>query len=182
MDFITQIYREKTTDKRIITMLQITTKELFEYFQENSICESLKYDEVANMIKYLQEKTFKRDHIISDMGDIGTSMYFILQGSVSFSTKDGQSEIDVGRQTKGKLIGEMSFFDKKPRMLKMASGSKEVKLLEITRPMYDRLKVEQPYIAVNLAENAIVSLDHLIRNISSELSHMENYMKGVGRH
>ena len=66
-------------------------------------------------------------------------------------------------------------------MLKMAASSKEVLLIEITRPMYNRLKVEHPYIAVNLTENAIVSLDLLIRNMSSEISYLENYMRGVGK-
>ncbi len=67
-------------------------------------------------------------------------------------------------------------------MLKMFAMSKEVILLEIKRPMYDRLKVEHPYIAVNLVENAVVSLDHLIRALSNDLSHFEHYMVGFGRH
>lgn len=48
--------------------------------------------------------------------------------------------------------------------------------------MYDRLKVEEPYIAVNLLENAVVSLDHLVRSVSQDLSHIEHYMRGTGRH
>lgn len=162
-------------------LTEMTTTELFAYFQDNMICESLTRSEVDTMTHYLQEKTLRRDAIISDMGEVGNSMYFIIAGKVAFSTSDGQGEADVGRQGKGNLIGEMSFFDRKPRMLKMVAASKEVKLVEITRSMYDRLKVEHPYIAVNLAENAIVSLDHLIRNMSNELSHLENYMTGVGR-
>lgn len=162
-------------------LTEMTSTDLFNYFQENKICESLTRQEVETMTHYLQEKTFKKGEVISDMGEVGDSMYFIIEGKVAFATSDGQGEADVGRQTKGNLIGEMSFFDRKPRMLRMTAGAKEVKLVEITRSMYDRLKVEHPFVAVNLAENAIVSLDHLIRYMSNEISHLENYMTGIGR-
>lgn len=163
-------------------MLKMTPQELHEYFHKNAVCESLMLTDVETMTHFLQEKDFKRGEVISDLGDVGDSMYFIVEGKVAFSTYDGQDEAEVGKQGPGNLIGEMSFFDRKPRMLKMSASSKEVKLLEITRPMYDRLKVEYPYIAVNLVENAVVSLDHLIRALSNDLSHFEHYMVGFGRH
>lgn len=163
-------------------MLEMTSSELFDYFQEHKVCESLKREDVEVLSHFLQEKTLKRDEILSDMGDVGDSIYFIVEGKIAFSTSDGQDEADIGKQGPGNLIGEMSFFDSVPRMLKMSAFSKKVKLLQLTRPMYQRLKVEHPYIAVNLIENAVVSLDHLIRAMSSELSHFEHYMKGFGRH
>lgn len=163
-------------------MLEMTASELFDYFQENKICESLTRDEVEVLTHFLKEKTLKRDEILSDMGDVGDSMFFIVDGKIAFSTTDGQDEADIGKQGPGNLIGEMSFFDRVPRMLKMSAFSKKVKLLELSHSMYQRLKVEHPYIAVNIVENAVVSLDHLIRTMSSELSHFEHYMKGFGRH
>lgn len=163
-------------------MQNLTANELFEYFQKNNICESLTRPEVEVMTHFLQERDYSRGDIISDMGDVGNSMFFILEGKVDFTTSDGQDEAEIGKQGPGNLIGEMSFFDKVPRMLRMTAYSKQVKLLEITRPMYDRLKVEHPYIAVNLVENAVVSLDHLIRSISKDLSQLEHYMQGFGRH
>jgi len=163
-------------------MLSMTSAELFEYFQRNSICESLTRDEVTTMTQYLQEKTLVKGEVLSDMGDVGQSMYFIVEGKIDFTASDGQDEASVGIQTPGNLIGEMSFFDGKPRLLKMSARSEKVVLLDITRSMYNRLKVEHPFIAVNLVENAVVSLDHLIRSMSSELSHLEHYMLGYGRH
>lgn len=163
-------------------MLKMTPAELFDYFQANAICESLTRPDVEVMSHFLQEKKLKRNDVISDMGVVGDSMFFIVNGKVGFSVNDGQDEAEVAVQGPGNLIGEMSFFDRKPRMLKMYAYSKEVELLEIKRPMYDRLKVEHPYIAVNLVENAVVSLDHLIRALSNDLSHFEHYMVGFGRH
>lgn len=163
-------------------MQNVSHTELFNYFQEHKICESLTPKEVKIFTQYLQERALEPHTVISDMGDVGNSMYFIYQGKVAFTSSDGRDEADIGKQETGNLVGEMSFFDGVPRMLKMSAGRKPVVLLEITRAMYDRLKVEQPYIAVNLLENAVVSLDRLVRSVSQDLSHIEHYMKGFGRH
>jgi CRP-like cAMP-binding protein len=161
--------------------MNITANELFEFFQANLICESLTLNEVDAMRNYLQEKELKPNEVIVDMGEVGTSMYFIYKGKVAFTSSNGQTESMIGKQETGSLIGEMSFFDGEPRQLRMTAGKNPVKLIEITRAMYDRLKVEYPYIAVNLLENAIVSLDHLVRAISRDLSHIGNYMHGTGK-
>lgn len=163
-------------------MLEMTPSELFDYFHKNKICESLKRDDVAVLAQFLTEKTLKQNEVLSEMGVVGDAMYFIVEGKIFFTASDGQDEADVGVQGPGNLIGEMSFFDGVPRLLRMTAKSKQVKLLELTRPMYQRLKVEHPYIAVNLVENAVVSLDHLIRALSTDVSQLEHYMKGYGRH
>lgn len=163
-------------------MIEMTANELFDYFQQNSICESLTRAEVEILTSYLQEKTYERNEVISDLGEVGDSMMFIIKGRVAFSSFDGQDEVNVGSQGVGNLIGEMSFFDRKPRNLRMLCSSKKVKVLSLTRAMYDRLKVEQPFIAVNILENAVVSLDHLVRAMSENMAQIEHYMHGYGRH
>ncbi|MDY0136983.1 MAG: cyclic nucleotide-binding domain-containing protein [Thiomicrospira sp.] len=163
-------------------MQEMSANELFDYFQQNLICESLTRAEVEVLTHYLQEKNYERDQVISDLGEVGDSMYFIIKGKVGFSSFDGQDEVNVGTQGVGNLIGEMSFFDRKPRNLRMFCSSKKAKLLALTRPMYDRLKVEQPFIAVNILENAVVSLDHLVRSMSDAMAQIEHYMHGYGRH
>lgn len=163
-------------------MIDMTADDLFDYFQKNLICESLTHAEVEVLTDYLQARSFERDDIISDMGDVGECMMFIIKGKVGFSSYDGQDEVNVGTQGVGTLIGEMSFFDRKPRNLKMYAYSKKVKVLSLTRPMYDRLKVEHPFIAVNILENAVVSLDQLVRAMSEAMAHIEHYVHGYGRH
>lgn len=163
-------------------MTSMTATELFEFFQQHFICESLTRNEVETLTSYLQEKTFERDQIISDLGEVGDCLMFVIQGKVGFTSYDGQNEVNVGHQGEGSLIGEMSFFDRKPRNLRMYCSSKKVMLLALTRPMYDRLKVEHPYIAVNILENAVVSLDHLVRAMSESMAQIEHYMHGYGKH
>ena len=162
-------------------MKEITPEQLYEFFQHYKICESLTRDEVKRLANYLHERHYKQGDIISDMGEVGEALYYVYKGKVGFYSKNGHEIVEVGVQTEGTLIGEMSFFDRKPRNLRMQADSKSVILLELTRPMYDRLKVEEPYIAVNILENAIVSLDQLVRAMSQDISAMEHYLMGTGK-
>jgi CRP-like cAMP-binding protein len=86
----------------------------------------------------------------------------------------------VARVREGELMGEMSFFDRQPRAVKISAVG-EVKILKLTRAMYKRLRVEHPYIAVNLLEHAIVSLDHLFRQVSQDVSTFASYFSAPGR-
>ncbi len=160
----------------------MSAKELFTFFQENSICESLTKQDVETLTHFLQEKEYAGGDIISDSGEVGDSLGFIIKGKVQFLSFDGQDSASVGKQGTGTLIGEMSFFDRKPRNLRMEACKKGVTVLELTRAMYDRLKVEEPYIVVNILENAIVSLDILVRHMGDDISALGHYMHGFGKH
>lgn len=162
-------------------MISMTSKELFKFFQSHFICESLTREDVEKLISFLQEKWYETGEVISDTGEVGDSLGFIIEGKVKFTSGKGSEEAEVGKQGEGSLIGEMSFFDGKPRNLKMSACKKGVKLFILTKPMYDRLKVEQPYIAVNILENAIVSLDTLIRHMGDDINALENYVHGFGK-
>lgn len=162
-------------------MIGMTTKELFNYFQDNLICESLTLADVEKLSAYLQLKNYESNAIISDMGEVGEFLGFITEGKVKFTSGNGSEEAEVGKQGPGNLIGEMSFFDRKPRALRMCACKKGVQLLILTRAMYDRIKVEEPYIAVNILENAIVSLDHLVRHMGEDINALENYVHGFGK-
>ncbi|NPA71856.1 MAG: cyclic nucleotide-binding domain-containing protein [Gammaproteobacteria bacterium] len=161
-------------------MLSITSEELFNFFQKHSICESLTKPDVESLMNYLQEKEYSGGDTISDAGEVGEALGFITKGKVQFSTPDDPNNA-VGKQGTGTLVGEMSFFDQKPRNLKMSACKKGASLLILTRPMYDRLKVQEPYIAVNILENAIVSLDHLVRDMGDDISALGHYVHGFGK-
>jgi CRP-like cAMP-binding protein len=87
----------------------------------------------------------------------------------------------VGRVASGEMVGEMSFFDRKPRLLRMRAGRNDTQLLKLSRPMYERLRIEHPFIAVNLLEHAIISLDHLLRRVSTEEVNLARYVFGKGK-
>ena len=46
--------------------------------------------------------------------------------------------------------------------------------------MYKRMKVEHPYIAINIVEQAILSLDKLFRSVTSDYAQFSHYLYGAG--
>ncbi|QCU90270.1 Crp/Fnr family transcriptional regulator [Thiomicrorhabdus sediminis] len=163
-------------------MINMSAEELLTFFKEHNICESLTIGEVEKLTHYLLEKSYEDGEVISDAGEIGDFLAYVIEGKVKLTSNDGQDTTEVGKQSEGTLVGEMSFFDRKPRNLRLTAGKKGVKCLLLTRPMYDRLKVEEPFIAVNILENAIVSLDNLVRHMGDDISALGHYMHGFGKH
>jgi CRP-like cAMP-binding protein len=162
--------------------MNMTTEEMIDYFRKNLICETLTRQEVAILREYLQDITFKKDQVIAEIGEVGDALYFVVSGKSGLYRDEEGEEIKVASLKEGTLVGEMSFFDRKPRNVRMKADSKNVQMLVLTRPMYQRLKIEHPIIAVNLLENAIVSLDYIIRHMGDDIANLNHYFYGTGRH
>ncbi|OYV74746.1 MAG: cyclic nucleotide-binding protein, partial [Acidithiobacillus ferrivorans] len=75
----------------------------------------------------------------------------------------------------------MSFFDRQPRSARILAKSDDTQVLVLTRARYQRLKVEKPYITVNILEQAIISLDHLFRSLSQNYTDFSTYIYGKGK-
>lgn len=155
--------------------------ELTQLLNQQYLCESLTIKEVQTLIDYTELVTCKKDETIAEIGEVGDALYFIVSGEISLIRADEGKDNEVARVQKGELMGEMSFFDKRPRTVRLVAASNDTNMLKLTRAMYDRLKVEHPYIAVNLLETAIVSLDHLFRRVSKDITTFANYFYAPGR-
>lgn len=155
--------------------------DLTQFLNQQYLCESLTIAEVQKLLEYTEVVKYKKGQVIADIGEVGDSLYFVVSGEALLSLEEGGQETEVGRVSSGEMMGEMSFFDRKPRLLRMRSGRAETQLLKLSRPMYERLRVEHPYIAVNLLEHAIISLDHLLRHVSTEEVNLARYVFGKGK-
>jgi len=144
----------------------------------NRFCKVLTRDEVGTLLRFSTIKTLEPREIIADIGEIGDAFFLVLEGEVRLLQQEGLTEIEVGRIKVGGLVGEMSFFDKLPRTVRLKTGKTTAKLVVITRPMYRRLTIEHPFIAVNLLEFIILSLDHLVRSTSQDMTFMHKTMTG----
>lgn len=155
--------------------------DLTQFLSQQYLCESLTITEVQTLLEYTELVTYKKNDIISDIGEVGEALYFVVQGEVALLYEENGQETEIGLMTVGELMGEMSFFDREPRLLRIRARSNDTRLLKLTRPMYKRLRVEHPYIAVNFLEHAIISLDHLVRRVSSDEMSLARYMFGKGK-
>ena len=160
----------------------MTKKEinLTQFLSHHHLCASLTVKEVEILLKYLEFVDYKKDDIIANIGDVGEALYFVVKGEAALILDDGNQILEVGRMKEGELMGEMSFFDRQPRMLRVVAID-ETQLLKLSRVMYQRMRVEHPYVAVNLLEHAIISLDHLVRHVSEAEASLTRYIFGPGK-
>lgn len=162
-------------------MSPTTRKTLTSILNQQYLCESLTIKEVETLLDFTEFVTFDRDATIADAGEVGDALYFVIKGEAALIYSDNGQDMEVGRMVEGELMGEMSFFDREPRLLAMRALKDDTQVLKLTRKMYERLRVEYPYIAVNLLEHAIISLDHLVRRVSEQEVTLSRYIFGPGK-
>ncbi len=154
--------------------------DLTQFLNQQYLCESLTIKEVTTLIDYTELVTFNKGDVIAEIGDVGEALYFVIAGETALYAGD-KAESQVGHIKSGELMGEMSFFDRNPRSVRAKALINGTRLLKLSRAMYKRLRVEHSYIAVNLLEHAIVSLDHLFRQVSQDVSTFNSYFYAPGR-
>ena len=154
---------------------------LTQFLSQQYLCESLTIAEVQKLLEYTELVTYKKNDVISDIGEVGEALYFVVSGEAALLYEENGQETEIGLMAVGELMGEMSFFDRQPRLLRMRAKREATQLLKLPRIMYERLRVEHPYIAVNLLEHAIISLDHLVRRVSQDEMSLARYMFGKGK-
>ena len=157
-----------------------TQIDLAEFLNQQHLCETLTINEVKTLLEFTEPVFVKKNDIIADISDVGEALYFIISGEVALFFDDHGKDVEIGRLKEGEIMGEMSFFDRQARSARLRAMRPETRLLKLNRAMYKRLRVEHPYIAVNLLEHAIISLDHLFRRLSMDIASFNQYMYGNG--
>lgn len=154
--------------------------ELTEFLSQQYLCESLTVREVQTLLDFTEEVFFKKNAIIADIGEVGEALYFVVEGDAALTFEAEGETVEMGFAKRGELVGEMSFFDREPRSVRLVARS-DTRLLRLSRTMYQRLRVEHPFIAVNLLEQAIVSLDGLFRRVSKDMATFTRYVQAIKR-
>lgn len=155
--------------------------DLKSFMNQQYLCESLTIAEVEILLDYTELVSHQKGDIIADVGEVGEALYFVVKGKAALVYDDNGRDVEVGAMEEGELMGVMSFFDREPRLLRMKSLSEKTQLLKLSRAMYKRLRVEHAYIAVNFLEHAIISLDHLVRRLSTSEVNLSRYIYGPGK-
>lgn len=161
--------------------MQKKVDDLVQFLSEHGLCASLTTKEVEKVLEFTEEMYLDRGQVVMEIGDVGEALFFVVEGEIVLLYDTGTMETEVGRRRQGELMGEMSFFDRKPRLTRMRATRNRTRLLKLSRPMYERMRVEQPFITVNFLEYAIVSLDHLIREMSTDVAVLTDYYFAPGK-
>ena len=151
------------------------------FLNEEQLWQTLNDAELERFLEFTEEVTCSKGDIIADIGEVGKALFIVMDGKVTLVADDGTEEIHVGEIVKGEILGEMSFFDQKPRSVRLKAAAKSTRLLRLSRERYERIRVQCPYIAVNLLELAIISLDHLVRRQSTDVATYTRFLYGKGK-
>lgn len=152
-------------DTRLVEQIKATCHEF---------CAALTDEEVSRFVRYTRLREMNAGEVVADIGEISERFYLVIGGTVQLLQVNGEKELEMGCIESGGLVGEMSFFDRRPRTMRLRARCDGVRLLEISRPMYNRIRIEEPYIATNLLEFVIRSLDNLVRHLSDDNARLRN--------
>ena len=153
---------------------------LTEFLNQQYLCECLTTREIQTLLEFTEEVKFTKDEVIANIGDVGEGIYFVVAGEAALEQDTESEVVELGRARAGGMIGSMSFFDRQPRSVRIVSKTHGTRLIRLSRKMYQRLRIEHPFIAVNILEDAIVSLDALFRRVSQEVATFSRYVYGGG--
>ncbi len=154
---------------------------LTEFLKQQYLAESLTVKEVQTLLDFMELVPYRKNEVIADIGEVGEALYFVVQGIIALTVEESGGENEIATVQAGDMLGEMSFFDRQPRSIRLRAKTDDTKLLRLTRTMYNRLRVEHPYITVTLLEQTIISLDHLFRHLTAEVTTYADYLFGKGK-
>jgi CRP/FNR family cyclic AMP-dependent transcriptional regulator len=107
-------------------------------------------EDLAILGSSLVERRFVAGAVIMNLGDAGTSMFFVADGHVNiFLPGEASRRISLKDVARGEYFGELALFDDKPRSASALATSDAV-LLELSRETLSRYLVQRPGGAMTL--------------------------------
>lgn len=112
-------------------------------------------------------RTLKKGEILFREGDPSDAMYVIKTGKIAITKTKGSSEIKLAELGPGDMLGEMAFFDSKPR----SAGAKA---------MADATIIELPFKALNAQFKTFPEwLKAIVRTVNSHLRNANTKIKNL---
>lgn len=152
--------------------------DLTQFMGHQHLCQSLTVSEIKTLLKYLTLRQFNEGDILADIGEVGEALYLVVQGEIALVVDDKKKKYEIVREGPGEMLGIMSFFDRKPRSVRLVAKAPDTQVLRLSRAMYKRMKIEHPFIAINLVEQALINLDCLFRKVSKDFAQFAHHLYG----
>lgn len=112
-------------------------------------------------------KNLKKGDILFREGDPSEAMYVIKSGRIAITKAKGQSEIILAELGAGDMLGEMAFFDNKPR----SAGAKA---------LIDTVVIELPFKALNAQFKTFPEwLKAIVRTVNTHLRNANQKIKNL---
>jgi CRP-like cAMP-binding protein len=115
----------------------------------------------------LSAKNLKKGEVLFREGDASEAMYVIKTGKIAITKPKGASEIVLAELGPGDMLGEMAFFDNKPR----SAGAKA---------MVDTMVIELPFKSLNAQFKTFPEwLKAVVRTVNNHLRNANTKIKNL---
>lgn len=137
-----------------------------EMLARTTLFDDLSPEDVAVLAQHLQRQRFSAGAMICRKGELGDSMYLVVEGTVAiYLPGEGLSRVPLKEVTFGQYFGELSLFDDKPRSA-TAEAVTECEVLALARDaLHEHIK-RRPHIAIAL----LAELSRSLRETNALLS------------
>lgn len=106
---------------------------------------------IKEFVEYSRKRSFPPKFTILKAGDPPSSLFLILQGSVSVLTKEGEREMVLAYLNPGEFFGEMCLFPEQATRTAIVRARTPVLVAEMEFPMFREYVKRQPEIMFEVA-------------------------------
>ena len=118
----------------------------------------------------LEEEKFKPDAKVLREGELGDSMYIIVDGLVNVTKFNNEgNEIHIAEHGSGSYFGEVALIDNQPRSANI-NTAKETTVLRLKKSNFEKLLVEDKTFAINFYRNCLNETMERIRETATNLT------------
>ena len=137
------------------------SKELIKELGQVKILNHLQPDQMAQIIRQLQEARFKKGEVIFRQGDVGREMYFTVSGQVEIVLHDErEGQENVALQDPHELFGELGILFDAPHSAD-AIAVTDVRVYKLLKDDLDEILAASPQLQSALDELANERIDQL---------------------
>ena len=123
-----------------------------------------------------QVRILKEGEILFRSGERADSMYIVRRGALKVYFLKGNEEVQLALLNDGSIVGEMAFFDQKPRSAHVKALT-QTEITEITRADFDKLLTQIPKWLVTMLQ----SLSGRLRTTNEKLAALEKSQEGASQ-
>lgn len=124
-------------------------------------------ENLKELAEIATEKTYRKNQVIFDQGDTGSSLILLKSGLVKISLVDSNNhEFIIKTFSENDFFGEMSLLDSGPRCA-TATAVEDTRALIIFRDDFVRLIEKSPSVALNMLNELAFRLRATTENISN---------------
>lgn len=125
---------------------------------------------LSSLTSLFEEESFTSGSKILREGELGDSMYILVNGLVSVTKySEDNKEVLITKLNSGSYFGEVSLFDNQPRSANI-NADEDTTVLRLKKSVFEKLLLEDKTFAINFYRNCLNETVNRIRETATNLT------------